>query len=90
LEKLSIKKCPTCGSNKIEKVCKDWESTAPVKKYKVPSLEYYECSVCGEELYDAAAMRKIESYSLKILNRSSKERISKRNRSSKKHIKPTA
>jgi len=58
-----IKKCPSCGSNKINKVCRDWKSTIPGKKYTISSLEFYECPECGDELYDREAMRKIEAVS---------------------------
>ena len=75
MNNLIIKKCPSCGSNNIQKVCKDWNSTSSGKKYSVKSLEYYECSNCGEELYDREAMRKIEAKSpvLKKLKSQRKE-----------------
>jgi hypothetical protein len=33
------------------------------RSYAVPSLEFYECPVCGEKAYDPEAMRKIEATS---------------------------
>lgn len=55
--------CPTCGSDKIKKVCRNWTSKAQSKTYTVPNLEYYECPYCDEKIYDREAMQKIESYS---------------------------
>jgi hypothetical protein len=61
--RVSIKKCPTCGSRDLQKLCKDWKSNTPGGKYTVPLLEYYKCPDCKEELYDKEAMRKIEAAS---------------------------
>jgi len=60
---LEINRCPTCGSNKIEKVCRDFTETFNDQTYTVPVLEFYECPNCGEKLFDREAMRKIEAYS---------------------------
>lgn len=60
---LNITQCPTCGSNKIAKVCRDFTETVNGQTYTVPALEFYECPNCGEQLYDREAMRKIEAYS---------------------------
>ncbi|MDQ3009693.1 MAG: type II toxin-antitoxin system MqsA family antitoxin [Acidobacteriota bacterium] len=59
---LKITKCPTCGSDKIEKVCRDLTETFDSQTYTVPALEFYECPNCGEQLYDREAMRKIEAH----------------------------
>jgi YgiT-type zinc finger domain-containing protein len=80
MDLLTIRRCPTCGSDKIKKICKDWQSTAPGENYTITSLEFYECPDCGEELYDREAMRKIEA---KFFNM--KARTSKRIHSNKKH-----
>ena len=45
------------------------------KKYCVSSLEYYECSNCGEELYDREAMRKIEEKSPTLKNLKSRRKV---------------
>ena len=58
-----IKTCPTCGSKRITKVCRDWTDKYRGKTYTVPALEFYKCPDCGEELYDRDAMRKIEAHS---------------------------
>jgi YgiT-type zinc finger domain-containing protein len=60
---IEITICPTCGSNKIKKVKRDWTDDFKGEVYTVPDLEFHECPACGEKLYDAQAMRKIEAYS---------------------------
>jgi len=60
--RLQIKTCPSCGS-RIKRVRKTWHGTTHGRKYSVPSLEFYECPDCGEKVYDAAAMQKIEAAS---------------------------
>lgn len=60
---LKITVCPTCNSDKIKKVRRNWTSKTQSKTYIVPNLEYYECPVCDEKVYDREAMQKIESYS---------------------------
>ena len=60
---IEITICPTCGSNKIKKVKRDWTDDFKGEVYTVPDLEFHECPACGEEMYDAQAMRKIEAYS---------------------------
>jgi YgiT-type zinc finger domain-containing protein len=60
---LRIAICPTCGSNKIEKVRRNWSGNFQGRSYTVPSLEFYECPMCGERVYDRQAMRKVEEHS---------------------------
>jgi YgiT-type zinc finger domain-containing protein len=60
---IKITICPTCGSNKIKKVRRNWTDEFQGQTYTVPNLEFYECPDCGEEVYDPHAMRKIEAYS---------------------------
>ena len=60
---LKIIECPSCESPKIQKVRQDWTDEHEGQTYTVPDLEYYECPVCGEKVYDRYAMRKIEAYS---------------------------
>ncbi len=55
--------CPTCGSNKIMRMRRDWADEYKGIAYVVPDLEYYECPECGERVYDRDAMRKIEAHS---------------------------
>lgn len=61
--KLIIKTCPTCGSDKIQWVVKDVIRKYKGKNYIVPAVEFYECSNCGEKVYDRAAIQKIEAHS---------------------------
>lgn len=56
---LKITICPTCGSDKIKKVRRNWKS----KNYIVPNLEYYLCPDCNEKVYDRKAMQKIKAHS---------------------------
>ena len=58
-----ITTCPSCGSEKIKKVKKNWKGEFQGRTYTVPALEYHECPSCGEKIYDREAMRKIESHS---------------------------
>jgi ribosomal protein L37AE/L43A len=60
---MNLKSCPTFGSRRIQKLRRDWESEFEGKPYKVQALEFYECPVCGEHVFDREAMRKIESAS---------------------------
>lgn len=62
-EKLDIKTCPTCGSDKIQRVVCDVTRKYQGQTYIIPSLEFYDCSNCGEKVYDREAMLKIEAYS---------------------------
>jgi len=55
--------CPSCGSPKIKKVRRTWSGKFQGQSYTVPLLEFYECPVCGEKIYDRQAMRKIEDHS---------------------------
>ncbi len=60
--RLQIRTCPSCGGT-IRKVRKNWTDTAAGQKYTVRSLEFYECPDCGEKVFDAEAMHRIESAS---------------------------
>lgn len=58
-----IKTCPTCGSNRIRRVVHDVSRQYEGQTYIVPAVEFYDCPVCGEKVYDREAMQKIEAYS---------------------------
>lgn len=62
-DKLQIKTCPTCGSDKIKRVVRDVTRKYKGQTYTVPKVEFYECPNCGEKVYDRESMLKIESYS---------------------------
>jgi YgiT-type zinc finger domain-containing protein len=59
----TISVCPSCGSNTLKKVRRNWTGKVNGQTYVVPDLEYYICSQCGEKIYDRQAMRKIEAHS---------------------------
>ena len=59
---LKITTCPTCGSEKIARVCRDLTRTVKDQTYTIPALEFYECPNCGEKIFDREAMRKIEAH----------------------------
>jgi YgiT-type zinc finger domain-containing protein len=44
-------------------VQRDWTGEPQGKKYRVESLEFYECPVCGEQVFDREAMQRIEARS---------------------------
>ena len=58
-----IAKCPSCGSGKIQKVRRKWTGEYHGRVYAVNNLEFYECPVCHERVYDPEAMRAIEAES---------------------------
>jgi YgiT-type zinc finger domain-containing protein len=60
---ITITICPTCGSDKIKKVQRDWTDEFQGQSYTVPALEFWECPNCGERIYDREAMRRIEACS---------------------------
>lgn len=62
-DKLQIKVCPTCGSERIERVVRDVTRKHKGQTYTVPLVEFYDCPNCGEKVYDREAMMKIEAYS---------------------------
>ena len=61
--KLQIKRCPTCGSEKIKRVVRDVTRKYKKQTYTVPAVGVYECPNCGEKVYDHDAMLKIQTYS---------------------------
>jgi len=60
---LKITVCPSCGSERIKKVRRDWMGTYHDEAYVVPKLTFYECPQCGEKVYDRDAMRRMEARS---------------------------
>ena len=59
----TISICPSCGSDKIKRLRRNWTGTFKDQTYVVPNLVYYACSSCGEKVYDREAMQKIEAHS---------------------------
>lgn len=62
-DKLQIKTCPTCGSDKIRRVARDIVRKYKEQTYTIPKVEFYDCPNCGEKVYDREAMLKIKAYS---------------------------
>lgn len=60
---MQISPCPTCGSDTVRRVKRDWTGEWEGCTYTVPNLEFYECPACGEKVYDGEAMRSIEAHS---------------------------
>ena len=58
-----ISSCPACGSTAIRTVQKDWSERYEGKRYVVRNLRYFDCTQCGEKLYDPNAMRRIQAAS---------------------------
>ncbi len=57
---VNITRCPTCGSDQIKKVCRDWTGSAKGQTYVVPALTFSECPVCGERVFDREALVRIQ------------------------------
>jgi len=60
---LNIAHCPTCGSDQIKKVCRDWTGIYEGQAYIVPELTFYECPVCGERVFEREALGRIQASS---------------------------
>jgi len=60
---LKITTCPSCGSDKVKKVRRNWTGSFNGKRYTVPNLQYNVCPDCSERVYDRDAMREIEALS---------------------------
>jgi len=60
---IKITKCPSCGSEEIKKVRRNWTGECHGCTYSVENLEFYECPECHERIYDPEAMRAIEANS---------------------------
>lgn len=72
---LKITRCPVCGSNQIKQVERDWVGKFQGQSYIVPMLKFYECTNCGEKLYNRHAMQKIEAYSPAFAKRGIKAKV---------------
>lgn len=55
------KTCPTCGSKRIALVRTDYRTSVRGRPVVVKDLERQECPVCGEVLFDRAAMKRMQS-----------------------------
>jgi len=61
--RLNIHLCPNCGSDQIAAVCRSLVREFEGESYTVPDLQFYECPVCEERIFDRDAMRKLQQYS---------------------------
>ena len=52
-----------CASDQIAKAGRDWTGEFRGQPYIVPKLEFYECPVCNERVFDPEAVAKIRKYS---------------------------
>ncbi len=59
----TIARCPTCGSDQIKQVCRDWTNTFQGQPYVVPAVTFFECPICGERVFERDAVVKIRAYS---------------------------
>lgn len=62
-DRLKIKTCPTCGSDRIKWLVRDITRKHKGQSYVVPAVGFYDCPDCGEKVYDREAMQKIEVHS---------------------------
>jgi YgiT-type zinc finger domain-containing protein len=60
---LDITFCPTCGSDEIKKVRRNWTGEFQGRTYTIPDLEFHQCPVCWERVLDREALRRIAAHS---------------------------
>jgi YgiT-type zinc finger domain-containing protein len=60
---MDIIHCPSCGSGKIKKIRGPVSHTFEGVAYTVRGVTYHECPDCGERVYDAEAVNKIQAAS---------------------------
>ncbi|MEK6729108.1 MAG: YgiT-type zinc finger protein [Planctomycetota bacterium] len=70
---VQITHCPSCGSNQIKRVRRNWTGEYQGHVYTVPALEFYECPSCCERIYDRYAMRHIQAHSPAYKQKCAKE-----------------
>jgi YgiT-type zinc finger domain-containing protein len=58
---LEITFCPTCGSDQIKKVRRNWTGEFQGKTYTIPDLEFHQCPACWERILDREALRRIKA-----------------------------
>jgi len=60
---LDITFCPTCGSDEIKKVRRNWTGEFQGKTYTIPDLEFHQCPACWERVLDRDALQRIKACS---------------------------
>jgi len=61
--KIDIIHCPSCGSGKIKKIRGPVSHAFEGVTYTVRGVTYHECPDCGERVYDAEAVSKMQAAS---------------------------
>ena len=69
-----LRTCPTCGSRALRSVHGSVVFRVKRRHMTVPDLDYLQCDVCGEQLFDAEANRKIDAFSASQLHRPSRRK----------------
>ena len=62
MSKSKATKCPTCGSRRIRHVREDVTIHAGGISFVTPDVEFEDCPNCGEQIFDLAAMEKINAH----------------------------
>ena len=52
----SLRRCPTCGSDRIRNVVDNYRTRVQGEEIVIPGLERDECPACGEVLFSPEAM----------------------------------
>ncbi len=60
---LDIATRPSCSSQGIRRVRRDFQGEFRGKPYTVPLLGFWECTACGELVFDRNAVRQIQAVS---------------------------
>jgi len=60
---IHLRTCPTCGSRAMKPAHGTVVFRVKRRQIKVPDLDFLRCNVCGEELFDSEANRKIDAFS---------------------------
>ena len=60
-----IVQCPSCGNRGLKNVCRSVRRVIDGREVVVPKVRFQECPDCGEKIYDAEAMRQLESHGTK-------------------------
>ncbi|HUE05586.1 MAG TPA: YgiT-type zinc finger protein [Bryobacteraceae bacterium] len=53
--------CPTCGSDEIKKVRRNWTGEFQGKTYTIPDLEFHQCPACWERVLGREALQRIKA-----------------------------
>ena len=70
-----LKICPTCGANRLRLVTRTLREKYHGVLHVVPNVEFHECQSCGEQLFGAEAMRKIEQSSAAYTRKLSRSKL---------------